>query len=76
MIPRFQQLFLLAKSIGLKTSAQWAEFTWSMLKAQGQSLLKQGQPLTTEAENLAELTRQAEEFEKDQLPILKALQIA
>ncbi len=46
------------------------------LKAQGKSLLKDGQPLKTEEENLAELKAQAIDFESKHLPILKALQIA
>lgn len=47
-VPRFHQLFLLARQEGHKTPVQWAEFAWMWLKAQGQSLLKDGQPLKTE----------------------------
>ena len=43
---------------------------------QGQRLVKEGQTLETEAENVAELTAQAQEFASKQLAILKALQIA
>jgi len=75
-VPRFQQIFLLARQQGHKTPAQWAEFAWMWLKAQGQMLLKDGQPLKTEEENLAELKAQAIDFESKHLPILKALQIA
>ena len=73
---RFNQIFLLARQSGNKTAEQWAQFAWGWLKAQGQLLLKEGQPLKTEEENIAELTRQASEFEQKDLPILKALQIA
>ena len=75
-VPRFQQKFLLARQQGHKTPAQWAEFAWMLLKTQGQSLLKDGQVLMTEEENLAELKAQAADFEAKHLPILKALQIA
>jgi len=75
-VPRFQQIFLLARQQGHKTPAQWAEFAWMWLKAQGQTLLKDGQPLKTEEENLAELKAQAIDFEAKHLPILKALHIA
>jgi len=38
--------------------------------------MKDGQPLKTEEENLAELKAQAIDFEAKHLPILKALHIA
>jgi SAM-dependent methyltransferase len=75
-VSRFNQIFLLARQSGNKTAQQWAQFACGWLKAQGQLLLKEGQPLKTEEENIAELTRQASEFEQKDLPILKALQIA
>ncbi len=75
-VARFHQVFLLARQQGQKTPQQWAAFTWAWLKAQGQRLVKEGQPLNTEEENVAELTTQAQEFETKHLPILKALQIA
>lgn len=55
---------------------QWAQVVWTILQAQGQKLLKEGKTLETAEENMAELTRQAEEFAQKRLPILKALQIA
>lgn len=73
---RFQQLFLLARSQGKLQPDEWAAFTWSILAAQGQRLLKDGKTLESEADNLAELTAQANTFAGKQLPILKALQIA
>ena len=75
-VSRFHQIFLLARQQGHKTPQQWAQFAWSWLKVQGQRLVKEGQTLNTEEENIAELTRQASEFEQKDLPILKALQIA
>lgn len=73
---RFQQLFLLARSQGKLQPDEWAAFVWSILAAQGQRLLKDGKTLESEADNLAELTAQANTFAGKQLPILKALQIA
>lgn len=75
-VNRFQQLFLLARSQGKPNAADWAAFVWQILSSQGQKLVKEGQTLNTAEENLAELTRQAEEFAETNLPILKALKIA
>jgi SAM-dependent methyltransferase len=75
-VGRFAQLFLLARSQGAKQPAEWAQFTWNLLAAQGQRILKEGKQLETAEENLAELTAQAQAFADKQLPILKALQIA
>ncbi|MDT8405652.1 MAG: class I SAM-dependent methyltransferase [Methylococcales bacterium] len=74
-VPRFQQLFLLARSQGHKHPADWARFVWQLLEMQGQRLLKEGQALETAEDNVAELGRQANAFAETQLPILKALQI-
>jgi len=75
-VGRFPQLFLLARAQGRKQPAEWADFVWKMLQQQGQHLLKDGKALATDGENLAELRARAEDFAQDQLPILKALQIA
>jgi hypothetical protein len=75
-VGRFPQLFLLARAQGRKQPAEWADHVWKMLQQQGQRLIKDGKPLATDDENLAELRARAEEFAQDQLPILKALQIA
>ena len=75
-VPRFQQLFLLARQHGHKAPQDWAAFVWSLLAMQGQRLVKEGKALDTPEQNLAELTAQATEFAAKQLPILKALQIA
>lgn len=73
---RFQQLFLLAHQQGQKTPEQMAQFTWNILAAQGQRLVKEGKTLDTPADNLAELTTQATTFQAKSLPILKAHYIA
>ncbi|GAB2948475.1 methyltransferase regulatory domain-containing protein [Aquaspirillum soli] len=75
-VNRFEQLFLLIRQQGHKTPTTWAQLVWQLLSAQGESLIKDGQLLPTAEENLAELTRQANEFAEKRLPILKALQIA
>lgn len=75
-VPRFQQLFLLAKQQGHKQPQDWAGYVWSVLAMQNQRLLKDGKTLETPEDNLAELTRQAIEFAEKRLPILKALQVA
>jgi hypothetical protein len=74
-VARFQQLFLLAQSQGKKQPADWAQFVWQLLALQGQKIVKDGKPLETADENLAELNLQATAFATKQLPILKALQI-
>jgi SAM-dependent methyltransferase len=74
-VGRFSQLFLLARSQGKKQPAELAQFVWSLLQAQGQRLVHQGQTLETAEENLAELQSQADVFVTKQLPVLKALQV-
>ena len=75
-VGRFHQLFLLALEHGKKKSEDWASFVAEILAAQGQKIVKDGKPLETDEEQLAELTKQANEFAAKQLPTLKALQIA
>jgi hypothetical protein len=76
MMGRFQQLFVLALQQGKKKPEDWAAFVAQILAAQGQKIVKEGKPLETHEEQLAELTTQAQEFAVKQLPILKSLQIA
>lgn len=75
-VPRFQQLFLLARQQGHKQPADWAQFVWGILAAQGQRLRKEGATLESETDNLTELTAQATVFAEKQLPVLMALQVA
>jgi len=75
LVTRFQQLFVLALTQGSKQPAEWAQFAWHVLAAQGQKLLKDGKTLESPEENLAELTSQAKVFQSKQLPILRALQV-
>jgi hypothetical protein len=66
---------MLALSQGKKLPAEWAQFVWQVLMAQGQKIVKEGKTLETPEENLAELNLQASAFATKQLPIFKALQI-
>lgn len=75
-IGRFHQLFLMSLCEGGKTPDDWASYTWKLIAAQGQRLLKEGKTLETEEENLAELKGQAAEFGDKHLPVLRSLQIA
>lgn len=76
VVPRFQQLFLLAIRQGMQQPKEWAQFVWQILSAQGQAILKDGKALPTAEENLAELNEQALVFAEKQAPIFKALRIA
>lgn len=73
---RFPQLFLRAIKHGKQRPAEWAVHAWEALANQGQRLLKDGKVIESAEENIAELTRQAEEFEVKRLPVLRALAVA
>lgn len=75
-VNRFQQLFVLAMHQGKKKPVEWADYVSQILNLQQQKIVKDGKPVESEAEQLAEITNQANEFAVKQLPILKALQIA
>jgi SAM-dependent methyltransferase len=75
-VNRFQQLFLLALSQGKNQPREWAQFAWDTLASQNQRLLKEGIAIESADENIHELTQQAEKFQANKLPILKALKIA
>jgi hypothetical protein len=59
----------------VKSPAEWAKDAWSILAKQNQSLIKDGQVLQTEAENLAELTAQAKALADGRLSLLKRLKV-
>jgi len=64
-----------AAGVGLRTPAEWAKLCWDGLAGQGQRIMKDGKALETPAENIAELTAQAQVFADKQLPALKAMGI-
>ena len=75
-VGRFQQLFLLARAHGRKQPQEWAAYVWPILQAQGQRILKDGKPLASAEDHLAELHRQATEFADKTLPCLQAVGVA
>jgi SAM-dependent methyltransferase len=75
VVARFQQLFLLARAQGYNQPEQWAQFVWSILAMQNQSLIRDGVPLTSDSDNIKELMVQADAFANKQLPVLIALGI-
>jgi hypothetical protein len=75
VVGRVQQLFLLSLQQGRKKPEEWAQSAWELLAAQGQRLIKEGQPLQSAEDNLKELTAQATQFALKQVPILKAMAV-
>jgi hypothetical protein len=75
-VGRFHQLFLLALLKDQQTPAALAQFVWDVLEQQNRRVLKDGATLESVADNLAELTREAEQFHAKVLPVLKALRVA
>lgn len=76
LVPRFGQLFLLARANAKKQPQEWANFAWQILAGQGQRIIKEGKPLESAEDNIAELAHQANEFANKRVTILKALDIA
>ncbi|NSY40579.1 class I SAM-dependent methyltransferase [Leisingera sp. ANG59] len=72
-LDRFEQLFLLARSEGLETPAEWADLVWRILAPQGQRLQHEGRVLETEEENLALLRARAGNFAARRLPLCESL---
>ncbi|MFC7369894.1 MULTISPECIES: class I SAM-dependent methyltransferase [Vreelandella] len=74
-VPLFHQFFLLATLEGADTAKSLATFAWRILASQNKCLLKDGKPIASQDENLAELERQAGNFLNDRLPLYQALKI-
>lgn len=72
---RFPLIFLHAYSQGKKTRKEWVAYAWEALKKNNQLLLKDGNTLKEEKDNIEELNRMVEDFEKNTLPLAKRLQI-
>lgn len=72
---RFYQLFLSSMRSGRNKKEEWVQEIWNLLKMQRQLLIKDNKTLETEEENIAEITRLAEEFESKRLPVYQALQM-
>jgi len=71
-----QQLFLLARLEGHATPEAWVRFAWPLFRALQQTMMLNGVALTSEEDNLAELSKHAESFCVTVLPILQALGVA
>ena len=70
------QMFLHARWQGLNDAGELAALAWRSLEQQNRRLLRDGKPLDSAQENLADLTVQAERFLHTHLPMLQALQVA
>ena len=80
MLGRMHQLFVLAMQEGKTPVAApdigvLAEFAWAALLAQGQRMLRDGKPMESPQDNIAELHKQATEFVAKRLPTLRHLQL-
>jgi SAM-dependent methyltransferase len=70
---RFQQMFLGHAAKGVLEEQALAQEVWQTLTRQGQRLLRDGKPLESEQDNLAELQSQAKSFLSDVLPLCKSM---
>lgn len=73
VLNRLEQLFLCSALETPCDVSDLAPRVWQVLAPQGRRLLVDGQPLSTDADNLAELSRLAQAFVQHKLPVLKAL---
>jgi hypothetical protein len=75
MVNRIEQLFLRSFALSKTEPKEWAQSVWEIFKQLNQRLVKDGKAIETAEGNLEELTRQAQEFAKKRLPVLKALKV-
>jgi hypothetical protein len=75
VVPRFHQLFLLAMQQGKEGEVDQAAFVWDLLAAQGERIIKEGKPIESAEDNIAELVTAAREFNTKRAPVLKALEV-
>ena len=69
-----EQVFLLAlRELGSGNVAALRDLVWSRLKAQNKRLLKDGQPLESEADNIAEVEWRVGQLLDHRLPLLRRL---
>lgn len=74
-VPRLQQMFLVARGEGAATTAELSAAVWGMMNGLGQRIVKDGKPLATDAENIAQLETDATVFLR-RLPVLQVLGVA
>lgn len=72
---RIAQLFMLALEGKAGTDEELARFAWQRLSARNQRLVRDGEALETDEENLAELKKRAGEFLNKTRPVFSALGI-
>lgn len=72
---RFSLIFLHAYIQGKNKKTDWVDYAWQALKKNNQLLLKDGNTLREEKDNIQELNEMAGRFEADILPVVKRLQI-
>lgn len=75
-VNRLDMLFLLALRHGAKNSQDMASFALQCLTGAAQHILENGAPITDHASALEHLTKQADNFIRTQLPVLKNLMVA
>jgi hypothetical protein len=71
---RLQQLLMLAICQNQREAEDQARFVWDILSRQGK-FVKDGNVITSKEKAIAELTGQAQAFDKKMLPVLKALEV-
>ena len=74
-VGRFEQMFSLGYMQGKRLPEQLADFTWNQLSALNQRIIKDGKPIQSAEENLAELKRMAEDFLNKKHRLLKSLSV-
>lgn len=72
---RFPLIFLQAYSQGKQTQAEWVDYAWRALQKNGQLLLKDGQTVQEEKDNIDMLNVMAKDFANNTLPLAKRLQL-
>lgn len=75
-VSQISQLFLAAHERGDRGAPALAQAAWRVLQPLGQRMLRDGKPLESAADNLAELTRLAGVFETEELAPLQRLGIS
>lgn len=73
-VSRFEQLFMRAMRLGAKDAAGMAAHVLETLGNANQRMTREGKPIESDEESLAELTSQAQAFLEKRLPVLRALQ--
>ena len=71
-----KRLFVLARALGQESPSDWAAFASKYLDASKKTIVKKRKKIEGAEEGLTELTRQANLFAAETLPVLKALRVA